>query len=244
MELIDLNEMPVINGGDDRRIWTYTISGDFTVASAVEAIREKFPKLQLIAQVWHPSVHPNTASNVRKIKSPMWNNTYDLQVLRSLGMKRRKVKGVRIKEIFFQLPPPNQILMCCDGDLKGNPGISGYGFIGITSSCEFLIVVAGGLGVSTNFFAEVLAILNAGEWAVSKVFQGVCFRTDSSVAISALQNNKIPCFVVNRWQKICASLTSWCIIHSYREVNFSADKLAKKGSNLARGETRIFDSRP
>lgn len=60
-------------------------------------------------------------------------------------MKCRKVQGVRVKDIFFHLPPPNQIMMCCDGASKRNPGISGYGFIGRTSDGEFLIAVAGGL---------------------------------------------------------------------------------------------------
>lgn len=67
MEMIDVNVLPVINGGEDIRIWTYTISGDFTVASAVEAVRKKFPKMQWTSQVWHPSVHPDVASNVWKL---------------------------------------------------------------------------------------------------------------------------------------------------------------------------------
>ncbi|XP_026399034.1 uncharacterized protein LOC113294874 [Papaver somniferum] len=179
-----------------------------------------------------------------RMKASMWNNSYDLQVLKALGVKWIKVKGTRVKEVYFQLPPQNKILLCCDGASKGNPGISGYGFIGRIISGEYLVVVAGALGVSTNFFAEILTILNAGEWEVSKGYKEVWFRTDSAAAISAFQNNKVPWFAVNRWEKICASIISWCFIHSYREVNFSADNLAKKGSTLSRGERREYYSRP
>ncbi|XP_026383538.1 uncharacterized protein LOC113279035 [Papaver somniferum] len=152
MEMIDINELPALSGGEDKRIWPYTISG--------------------------------------------------------------------------------------------NPAISGYGFIGRTHSGEFLIVVSGGLGISTNYYAEILAILNAGEWAVSKGHREVWFRTDSAAAIFAFQSRKVPWFSIKRWEKICASLNSWCFIHSYMEVNFSADGLAKKGANLARGERRVYLSRP
>ncbi|XP_026459379.1 uncharacterized protein LOC113360042 [Papaver somniferum] len=303
--MIEISELHVITGGEDRRIWSHTISGVFTVASAVEELREKFPKLQWTSQVWHPSVHPNVSRNMfnfinprsfdemlkmaknrspaikevwrvssfitmrelwfainkciyeeeilsleiikKKIlkitlecevrmKAPMWNASDDLQVLKNLGLKCRKVKSMSVKEVFFHLPPANKILLCCDGASKGNPGISGYGFIGRSSTGEYLVAVSGGLGVSTNFYAEILAILKAGEWVVSKKHKEVLFRTDSSAAILAFQSKKIPWFAVKRWEKICANLTSWCFIHSYRDVNFSADGLAKKGNNLARGE--------
>ncbi|XP_026410485.1 uncharacterized protein LOC113305685 [Papaver somniferum] len=158
----------------------------------------------------------------------MWNCSYDLQVLKALGIKCRKVKGTRVKEIFFQLPPPNKILLCCDGASKGNPGISGYGFTGRTSSGEFLVVVSGGLGVSTKYYAEILEVLNTGEWALSKGHEEVLFRTGSSDAISAFQSKKIPWFAIKIWEKICARPKTWCLIHSYRETNFSADDLAKK----------------
>ncbi|XP_026378671.1 uncharacterized protein LOC113273119 [Papaver somniferum] len=322
MEMISLNELIVISDGEGRRIWSYTISGNFTVASAVHKIREKYSKLQWTIQVWHSSVHPNISSNVWKLarnvcatdenlknrkvqlasrccfckkeeenkehilwhcnfseivwkwlgnifnfinprsfeemltlaknKSPaikeiwrvssfitmrelwfsrnkciyeeevysinlikekilkltrecevrmkalMWNSSYDLQVLKVMGLKCRKVKTITVKEVYFQLPPLNKIVLCCDGASKGNPGISGYGFIGRSSSGDFLVAVTGGLRVSTNFYAEVLAILNAGEWTIRKDHKEVWFRTDSAAVISAFQSNKIPWFAVKR----------------------------------------------
>ncbi|XP_026378344.1 uncharacterized protein LOC113272762 [Papaver somniferum] len=134
--------------------------------------------------------------------------------------------------------------MYCDGASKGNPGISGYGFISGTSSGEFLVAVSGGLGVSTNYYAKILAVLNAGEWALSKGHEEVLLRTDSSAAISAFQSNKISWFAIKRWEKICARLKTWCFIYGYGETNFSADDLSNKGANISRGERRIYESRP
>ncbi|XP_026399646.1 uncharacterized protein LOC113295532 [Papaver somniferum] len=324
MEMIEINELPVLEGGEDRRIWTHTISGEFTVASAVETIRENFPKMKWTSQVWHPTIHPNISSNIWKLvrgiwatdenlkkrkfqlasrccfckkeeenkqhllwfcnyneiiwkwvgnifnfinpksfeeilkmaknkspaikevwrtaafitmrelwftrtkmlykeegfslekikkkilnftmefevrmKEPMWNCSYDLQVLKALGLKCRKVKGTRVKEFSFN-PPQKKILLCCDGASKGNPGLSGYGFIRRTISGAFLVVVSGGLGVSTNYYAEILAVLNAGEWAIRKGHEEILFRTDSLATISAFQSKKIPWFAIKDGRK-------------------------------------------
>lgn len=90
-------------------------------------------------------------------------------------------------------------VLCYDGASKGKSGTSGYGFIGRESSGEFLVIVSGGLSISTNYYAEVLAILNAGEWAISEEHKEVLFRTDSTAVISAFQSNKIPWFAIKRW---------------------------------------------
>ncbi|XP_026378367.1 uncharacterized protein LOC113272784 [Papaver somniferum] len=84
MKIIEINELPVLGGGEDRRIWTHTISGEFNVASVVEAIREKFPKMQWKTQVWHPSIHPNISSNIWKLVSGICA-TYE-------NLKKRKVQ--------------------------------------------------------------------------------------------------------------------------------------------------------
>lgn len=44
LEMIQIKDLPVTEGGADRKIWTGNISGNFSVASAVESIREKIPK--------------------------------------------------------------------------------------------------------------------------------------------------------------------------------------------------------
>ncbi|XP_026377879.1 uncharacterized protein LOC113272221 [Papaver somniferum] len=103
---------------------------------------------------------------------------------------------------------------------------------------------SGGLGIATNYIAEVMALVAAGEWAVSKHLLNVIFSLDSKEVIMAFASGKIPWIVRNRWKRILSSLNTIVFRHSYREVNFSADDLDKKGTSLSRGEVVLYDGRP
>ncbi|XP_026451639.1 uncharacterized protein LOC113351959 [Papaver somniferum] len=244
LEFFSTSELPVIDNKEDRRIWSATTSGKFTVASASDCIRKKYHSVHWAKIVWHKSVHPNVSSNVWKIvrgvvpsyenmkkkkfqlasrcpfckkeeenmehilwfcdfseiiwnwlggifqftnpkslkdilkfakhKSPaikdlwrvaalvtlkeiwflrnkivyeeeqlnistlkqrilrftkesdvrmignMWNSTYDLQLLKFFGLNCRRVKLTKITEIYFHLPNPPIILLCCDGASRGS----------------------------------------------------------------------------------------------------------------------------
>lgn len=112
--------------------------------------------------------------NVR-VKGMMYNNVYDLNTVLHFGLKGIKIKTIRFKEVFFRLPENNQILICCDGAAKGNPGVAGFGFIGRRSNGECVGSMSSGIGVATNYIAEVMALVMAGEWAVKKAFLSVVF---------------------------------------------------------------------
>ncbi|XP_026447406.1 uncharacterized protein LOC113347927 [Papaver somniferum] len=161
--------------------------------------------------------------NELRLTANMWNKQYGLQVLKIFGLKIRGVKSMNIKEVFFQLPEQGKLLLCCDGSSRGNPG---------------------GLGVSTNYYAEIFAVLIAGEWALIHGFNKLVFKTDSKVFISDFQGNTLPWFAITRWERICEASISWEFTHSYREVNFSADTMAKRGSVLCRGEQSIYGQKP
>ncbi|XP_026438240.1 uncharacterized protein LOC113336778 [Papaver somniferum] len=166
--------------------------------------------------------------NDLRLTAIIWNTQYDLQIIKYFGLKTRKVKSMRTQEIYFKLPEQDKLLLCCDGAFRANPGNAGYGIVGRLSSGEFVVAISGGLGVSTNYYAEVFAVLMAVEWAMNKGFNKLVFRTDSKAAINAFQNNTIPWFAATRWERICEAAISWEFIHSYREINFSADNMAKK----------------
>ncbi|XP_026399370.1 uncharacterized protein LOC113295234 [Papaver somniferum] len=361
------NELPVIDDKGDRRIWCGTSTGKFTVASAYELIRNKFPTLQWTKQVWHPSIHPSISSSVWKIvrrvvpsddnlkrrkvqldsrcpfcknseetlehilwycnfseliwkrlgrifnflnpnsledilklaktKSPsikevwrnaslvtmkelwflrnkvvyenaavnqenlkrsimkmvqdcdcimkqcMWNSSYDLYVLKFFNLRCRKVKSIQVQEIYFSLPKENQILLCCDGASKGNPGTAGFGFVGRNNNGVVIVAASGGLGTATNFLAEVVAVICAGEWAISNNLFNVIFRSDSNATISTFKSGKLPWIVTTRWNNICSKL-HWDFVHSFREINFSADTQAKTGAGLNKGEYIVYTGRP
>ncbi|XP_026420233.1 uncharacterized protein LOC113316230 [Papaver somniferum] len=177
-----------------------------------------------------------TAECEIRMKAHIWNTSYDLQVLNFFGLKCKHIRTSKIHAIFFNLPQMGQILLCCDGASQGNPGAAGYGFIARNSEGECIVSIAGGLGIATNYYVEVLAILCAGERAIHRGYTHLIFTSDSQEVIEAFKSHRILWFSINRWRRICTSVEDLKLCHSYREINFSADTLAKKGSRLRQGE--------
>ncbi|XP_026416690.1 uncharacterized protein LOC113312151 [Papaver somniferum] len=179
-----------------------------------------------------------------RINGTLKNCLYDLNIIVSFGIKGIKTRNSFVKEVFFRLPQMDQSLICCDGAAKGNPGAAGIGFISRTSNGSCLGAGSGGLGITTNYIVEVMALVAAGEWAVSKHRMNVCFSLDSMAVIMEFSSGKIPWIVKNRWSKVINSLSIITFRHSYREVNFSADNLSKKGTNMSRGKVNLYDGKP
>ncbi|XP_026399810.1 uncharacterized protein LOC113295698 [Papaver somniferum] len=115
------------------------------------------------------------------------------------------------------------IMFCCDGASIGNPGISAFGIVIRDHLSQVLGVITGGIGIATNYIAEVYAVISAVELAVEW---------------------KMPWFVKKRWQKAMKHIQSIIFLHSYRETNFAADTAAKKGARLAVGQRQIYHGRP
>ncbi|XP_026378740.1 uncharacterized protein LOC113273196 [Papaver somniferum] len=169
---------------------------------------------------------------------------YDLQVLHFFDIQYRKMKITKIIECHFTLADENTTLLCCDGASRGNLGNSGYGFIIRDHTGQFIAAESGGLGVTTNFVAEIMGTLCALEWAVKHNNLQVIVNTDSNAAMSVFSNNKLPWFVWARWKLGCKTLRKIHFNHVYREINFSADFFAKKECHLLRGKVLQFSSRP
>ncbi|XP_026455195.1 uncharacterized protein LOC113356302 [Papaver somniferum] len=171
----------------------------------------------------------------------MKNEAYDLQILSFSGIKYKQTYNCNITELYFSLPELPKILICCDGASKGNPGEAGYGFVARNGGTgEFLIAVAGGLGVATYYFAELMAVICAGEWALQNGHREVVFQSDSKSAILGFQNNNLSWFISARWNIIIDSIRSIEFAHSYREINFSVDQMEKEGSGLNMGIVKIY----
>ncbi|XP_026458902.1 uncharacterized protein LOC113359496 [Papaver somniferum] len=182
--------------------------------------------------------------NSVRMKGTINGSMYDMSIMTLFGIKGLKAKTAMVKECSFQFPEPNQVLICCDGASKGNPGKSGYGFVGRSNTGSYLGAEAGGLGIATNYIAEVMALIYAGEWAVRRQFLNVCFSLDSKAVLQAFSSGNVPWIVKNRWERIQKKLQSISFRHSFREVNFSADKMAKKGASLRRGKVIVYEEKP
>ncbi|XP_026459842.1 uncharacterized protein LOC113360555 [Papaver somniferum] len=121
-----------------------------------------------------------------RMRGKMWGDLYDFQVLSSFCIKCIPVLNKMVKECFFKFSGINQILICCDGAANGNPGQAGVGFIGRDYEGRYVGATSGGLGISTNYVAEVMTLIIAGEWAVRSGFMDVCLSLDSKAMIMAL----------------------------------------------------------
>ncbi|XP_026416499.1 uncharacterized protein LOC113311932 [Papaver somniferum] len=62
-----VNELPIISRQEDKRIWFGTMSGEFTISSAVELIRLHYNKVDWAKNVWNSVLHPIITSNVWKL---------------------------------------------------------------------------------------------------------------------------------------------------------------------------------
>ncbi|XP_026428840.1 uncharacterized protein LOC113324767 [Papaver somniferum] len=158
--------------------------------------------------------------------------------------KDQPIKHQRIIEVSFFLPARDQILICCDGSSRGNPGAAGYGFVCRDEMGCCIYVEATGLGIATNYIAELMAITGAAEWAIQNNKLNVCFNSDSKAAVSAYISGRLPWFMQVRWKRLKELLHNIKFVHSLREVNFSDDSMEKKGARLVRGEKIIFNSKP
>ncbi|XP_026442501.1 uncharacterized protein LOC113342051 [Papaver somniferum] len=339
LQYFQVEELPVISKTNDTRVWTGTMSGDFTVSSVVECIREHYQKVTWERYVWNPTLHPTTARNVWKIvrgicstdekgkskgynlaskcymcgadtdnlvyilwycnfsqlvwkwlggiflfcnpesyedvmnfskhksgavkdiwllvasitimelwflrnkiffeeekvdlgkfkrriiqytkdyavriKSFMWDCNYDYMVFKNFDLKHQPIESQRIIEVRFLLPARNQILICCDGTSRGNPGAAGCGFVCRDGKGVFIYAEATGLGIATNYIAELTVITGAAEWAIQNNKIDICINSDSKAVVNAYSSGRLPWFMQ-----------------------------AKKGAGLVRGGKLCFNTKP
>ncbi|OVA07843.1 Ribonuclease H domain [Macleaya cordata] len=140
-------------------------------------------------------------------------------------------------------PEVGQIKLGCDGCSRGNPGPAGAGMVLRGSDGGTIGAMAVGLGICTNFIAEILAIILGLEWAKNLGLEKIWVTSDSHAAIRCFNDNKIPWFVLSRWTNLKKNLIlNFSLV--YRETNFAADSMSKKEALLPLGISESFDHRP
>ncbi|XP_026410604.1 uncharacterized protein LOC113305821 [Papaver somniferum] len=123
------------------------------------------------------------------------------------------------------------ILFYCDGVSFGNPGNAGFGVVARDNISQVIGTLSGGVGIATNSIAEIYVILCALEWAVVLMVKKVIIRSDYKSVVSPFEKNKVPWYLRIRWQNVIQLFDDVKFQHCYREINFSADLLAKKASS-------------
>lgn len=100
--------------------------------------------------------------------------------------------------MIFYLPEVNQTLICCDGASRGNLGAARFGFVCIGEKGEFIYAESRGLGITTNFIAEIVDSIGAAEWAVKNNMFDICIQSDSNAAITTCTYGKPPWIIQAR----------------------------------------------
>ncbi|XP_026399703.1 uncharacterized protein LOC113295587 [Papaver somniferum] len=167
-----------------------------------------------------------------RLKGHMNNSDDDVVLLNYFRVQHHSVKWHHPVACFWLPPEANELQICCDGAARGNPGVAGAGVVARDEHCLVLGAMSIGLGVKTNYLAELYGIIVGLEWAMQWGFSRICIRSDSMGVVEAFKNNSIPWFARNRWILICRHYTSIRFIHTFREVNFSADAMEKRGCLL------------
>ncbi|XP_026399704.1 uncharacterized protein LOC113295588 [Papaver somniferum] len=157
---------------------------------------------------------------------------------------RKKFAVLEPIECFWSPPDRDEILLCCDGDAKGNPGVAGAGVVVRDHDCNFIGATSIGLGRTNNYLAELYGIIIGLEWALKWNVRRVLVRSDSVSAVMAFTTSNVPWFARQRWKRIQESYDSIRFVHTYREANFTADCMAKRGCLLRNGEGLNYDERP
>ncbi|XP_026417277.1 uncharacterized protein LOC113312755 [Papaver somniferum] len=90
-----------------------------------------------------------------RLKGYMRNSVADVVILDYFRVNHRRVKPFQPVECFWEPPEENELQLCCDGAARGNPGVAVAGVVARDASCSVLGAMSIGLGVTTNYLAEL-----------------------------------------------------------------------------------------
>ncbi|XP_026396011.1 uncharacterized protein LOC113290645 [Papaver somniferum] len=179
-----------------------------------------------------------------KLKRNMKFCVEEMRIMDYFRVLHRRIKLHQPVECYWVPPNEDEIILCCDGAARGNSGVEGEGVVARDASCNVFGAMSIGLGVTTNFLEELYGIITGLEWAIRWGVRRVFIRFDSSSVIEAFRNSNLPWFSRQRWLDINRNYESIRFIHTYREANFAADSMDKKGCYLASGVGLHYDARP
>ncbi|XP_026459475.1 uncharacterized protein LOC113360150 [Papaver somniferum] len=141
----------------------------------------------------------------------------DLKVLNFFRVSFRKVKHIDPKACYWTPPNHNELLLCTDSASRGNPGVAGAGVVAWNANSEVVGAMCIGLGITSNFLAELYGILVGLEWATQWGYMKILIHSDSSSVITVLENDSVPWFAQQRWMDIKNFYDSIRFAHTFRE---------------------------
>ncbi|XP_026443572.1 uncharacterized protein LOC113343651 [Papaver somniferum] len=182
--------------------------------------------------------------NSIRLKGHMYNNMEDLRILNYFKVKHRSCKISYPIEVRWDPPFQGEMMICCDGASLGNPGPAGAGVTFRDANAAVLGVLSVGLGLQTNYFAEVYTVIYGAMLAKRWNMRKICVQSDSMSCIQAFQNDALPWKLRQKWSLARNFYSNIRFIHKYREVNFLADASAKQACLLAEDIFEFSEGRP
>lgn len=85
--------------------------------------------------------------------------------------------------------------------------------------------------------------MNALELAAEWKLQNIIIVSDSKTVLALFTQGKVPWFLEWRWKMAHEKMSNIRYHHCYRELNFSANSIAKKGASLTAGERLLHMGR-
>ncbi|XP_026420092.1 uncharacterized protein LOC113316076 [Papaver somniferum] len=203
---IDVDNMHIIGGGEDYKVWDLDSKGVFSVKSAKTAIREPAEVFPITTLFSRPVVHPTLSAQYWKV----WAK------------------------------------QCCDSDdnVIKKTGPAGAGVTFRDANAAVLEALSVGLGLQTNYFAEVCAVIYGAMLANRWNMRKLCVQSDSMSCIQAFQNDALPWQLRQKWRLARNFYSNIRFIHKYREVNFSTDASAKQACLLDEDIFEFSEGRP
>ncbi|XP_026410786.1 uncharacterized protein LOC113306012 [Papaver somniferum] len=178
------------------------------------------------------------------MKGTRWSHDYDSKILDFFKLGNRGTKFTTIRECFWLLPPRGFVLFCCNGTAIGDPGLEGFGIIARDHESNVIGTISVGLGMDSSYIDKSFAVVWAIEWAINLKCDKIIIRSDSKTVIEDFQEESIQWCFKTRWLRAKSCLVQICYEHCYKETNFSADSLAKKGVKLQMREIEHHAGRP
>ncbi|XP_026433067.1 uncharacterized protein LOC113330473 [Papaver somniferum] len=216
---VNLDDLPRPLAGDDFRVWMPDLKGKFSVSLAKCLIRNKYAVTDVYSLLWRKVVHPNLAAQ-------NWNTERGVCATLDKVQSRFKISPVKkcylckmeeesldhvlwscafagqpIK-CFWNPPPRNVLLICCDEASRNNPGRAGAGVVARDANCNMVGAMSIGMVITNNFMEEVFGILVGLEWATQWGMQHILVRSDSISVVEVFTNSSVHWLIKQRWDHI------------------------------------------
>ncbi|XP_026383729.1 uncharacterized protein LOC113279242 [Papaver somniferum] len=152
-------------------------------------------------------------NNIR-IKGSKYNREYDNHIIAVFRLGTKFSKLQKVTACQWVSPDNGFTMFCCDGSPFGNPGAATFGVVVRDHLSMVLGAITGGLGTTTNYIAEVYAVIHVVELAGIWELQKIIIKSDSETVFNQFAKNQFH------------------------------DCAAKRGAKLKAGERQIFIGRP